>query len=194
MPKKLPWKRIALWGGIALALFVAVEVVVAGIGAPPLPPSQSGITLKGGHVSGNKISTKSWSFDYASAQLSPDGTTGSVQGVRNGIVLRHGKPYLKISAAQITLDTTSLNFTAIGKVHVEFIDDPAKRSFDTDLVQWTNSAKMLVMDHPSYLHTGDQTLKIENLSVDFDKNVVHVGKIGGAIRLPHPTRTQPPGR
>jgi hypothetical protein len=182
--RKLPWKRIAIVAGILIGIYAVVEIVLAGFGAPPLPPAQQGITLKGGHVNGNKISTKSWSFDYESAQLSPDGTTGTVAGVRNGIVLRHGKPYLKVSAAQITIDTQSLNFTAVGKVHVEFINDPAKRSFDTDLVQWTNSDKQLHMDHTSYLHTADQTLKIESVDIDFDKDTVHLGKLTGGLRVP----------
>jgi hypothetical protein len=186
MRRKWPWKRISIILGIALVVFLTAGVIIAGFGSPPIPPSQTGIDLKQGHVNGDKISTKSWSFDYASAEMSPDGTTGTVNGIKNGIVLRHGKPYLKISAAQISLDTQSLDFTAIGKVHVEFIDDPAKRSFDTDLVQWTNGAKMLRMDHPSYLHSGSQTLKISNLSVDFDKDVVHIGKVGGGIQIPKP--------
>jgi hypothetical protein len=76
-----------------------------------------------------------------------------------------------------------LNFTATGKVHVELIKDPQHRSFDTDLVTWTNQTKMLTMDHPSYLHEGDQTVKLNKVSVNFDTNQVHVGSIAGAVEL-----------
>ena len=92
-------------------------------------------------IANNRITTKSWSFDYDHAQLSPDASTGTVEGVRHGIVFKKGKPDLKISAEKITLDTQSLDFTAIGKVHVEKIDDSQHRSFDTDLVTWTNNAR-----------------------------------------------------
>jgi hypothetical protein len=181
---KLPWKRIAIAAGAVLLVWIVAEVILAGRGTPPLPNNQSGITLHGGHVQGNRISTKSWSFDYKSAQLSPDGTTGSVEGVRDGIVLRKGKPYLRVAAEHITIDTQSLNFTAVGKVHVVKINDPHNRSFDTDLVVWTNATKLLRMDHPSYLHSGDQTLKLSSATINFDTDQIHLGGITGGVQVP----------
>ncbi len=144
MQRKRKWWRWAAYiGGGALVIWLIVGIILAGIGTPPLPPDQTGITLRGGRVQGNRIATKSWSFDYKDAQLSPDGTTGTVEGVRDGVVFKHGKPYLKITAQRISVDTMSLNFTAIGKVTVAMIGDPLKRSFDTDLVIWTNATKLL---------------------------------------------------
>ena len=184
MRRKVPWKWIGIGAAVAVLVWVIVEVMVAGRGTPPLPSNQTGITLHGGHVQGNRISTKSWSFDYKSAQLSPDGTTGSVDGVRNGIVLRKGKPYLRVAAEHITIDTQSLNFTAVGKVHVVMIGDAQHRSFDTDLVVWTNGAKLLRMDHPSYLHSGDQTLKLSSVTINFDTSQIHLGGITGGVQVP----------
>lgn len=168
--------------GILLGGWMVLEVILAGRGTPPLP-GVTGITLKGGHVQGNRISSKSWSFDYKDATASADGTTGTVDGVRNGIVLRKGKPYVRISAERISFDTQSLNFTAIGKVHVEKINDPEHRSFDTDLVIWTNGAKMLRMDHPSYVHSGDQTLKLSSVTINFDTDQIHVGGVNGNVEV-----------
>jgi hypothetical protein len=181
--KRLAWKRIAIVGGILFAVYVVVEVILAGRGEPPLPPSSISMNLHGGHVLTNRIRTKSWSFDYDHAQLSPDGMSGSVDGVRNGIVFRKGKPYLRISAEHIQLDIQSLDFTAIGKVHVERINDPQKRSFDTDLVTWTNDAKLLHIDHPAYVHTNGQTLRIDKITVDFDANTIRIGKLGGKVDI-----------
>ncbi len=180
---KFGWKTAAWIAGAALLVYVVVEVILAGRGTPPLPSSQNGITLHGGHVQGNRISTKSWSFDYKSAQLSPDGTTGTVEGVRNGIVLRKGKPYARVAAEHISIDTQSLNFTALGKVHVDLINDPQHKSFDTDLVIWTNGAKLLRMDHPSYVHSGDQTLKLQSVTINFDTGQIHLGGITGGVRI-----------
>src|SRR5215472_13570511 len=101
--QKRLWRRIAIIVGALLVVWVVVEVVIAGNGpTPPLPTSVS-MNLKGGHVVTNRITTKSWTFDYDHAQLSPDGLTGSVDGVRNGVVYRKGKPYLKISAQHVQL-------------------------------------------------------------------------------------------
>ncbi len=180
MRRKIKWTAIAWIAGIALVVYVTIEVILAGRGTPPIPPSSQTIDLRGGHVQGNRITSKSWSFDYTHAQLSPDGTVGTVDGVRHGIVFRKGKPYLRISAEHISVNTQTLDFTAIGKVHVERINDPQSRSFDTDLVIWTNNAKLLHMDHPSYLHSGDQTLKLENVTINFDTDQIQFGRINGS--------------
>jgi len=103
--------------------------------------------------------------------------------VRNGIVFRKGKPYLRISAKRIVLDIQSLDFTAIGKVHIERINDPEHRAFDTDLVTWTNDAKILRMSHPSFVHSGDQTLRIDGISVNFDDDTIHLGKVSGGVDI-----------
>jgi hypothetical protein len=184
--KKLPWKRILAVAGALAFVYVVVKVVLAGSDMPQLPPAQNGISLKGGHVNGNRVTTKAWTFDYESAQLSADGSTGSVQGVHDGVVYKKGKPYLKVSAQQISIDTNSLNFTAIGKVHASLIGDKEKRSFDTDLIVWTNGAKELRMDHPAYLHSADQTLELQSVTIDFDTDQIHLGSIAGGLVAPKP--------
>ena len=126
--RKFGWKHVAWVVGTALAVWIIVGVVLAGRDIPPYQSSQQMIDLHGGHVQNNRITTKSWSFDYTHAQLSPDGTSGNIDGVRNGIVFRKAKPYLKIAAEHIAVNISSLDFTAIGKVHVERINDPQKRS------------------------------------------------------------------
>jgi len=182
--RKIDWKRISIIAGVVLVIFVAVEVILAGRDTAPVPLAQTGISAKNGHVNGNRISTKSWTFDYQTAQLSADGSVGTVQGVRNGIVYKKGKPYMKISAESIAVDTNALNFVATGKVHASLINDTQKRSFDTDLIVWTNSTKTLEMDHPSYLHSEGQTLKLETVRIDFNKDEIHLGKIGGSVMMP----------
>jgi hypothetical protein len=182
--RRFPWKRIGIVAAALLLVYVTIEVIIAGRDTPPLPATQSGITLKGGRVTGNRITTKSWTFDYESAQLSPDGTIGTVTGVKNGIVFKKGKPYMRVAAESISVDTTSLNFTAIGKVHASLIGDPEKRSFDTDLIVWMNGAKNLTMDHPSYLHTAGQTLQLQTVSIDFNTDKIHLGSIRGNVAMP----------
>jgi hypothetical protein len=183
--KQLLWRRLGIGVGVLFLAYVVVEIVLAGRGTPPIPPAQSPIELHGGHVLNNHISTRSWSFDYDHARLSSDGMSGSVDGVRNGIVFKKGKPYLRISAQHVRLNIQSLDFTAVGKVHVERIDDPQRRAFDTDLVTWTNDAKILRMDHPSYVHSGGHTLRIDGISVNFDDNTIHLGKLGGSVNVQH---------
>ena len=188
MKRKFGWKHVAWIAGTALVVWIIAGIVLAGRDLPPFPSSQQTIDLHGGHVQNNRITTKSWSFDYTHAQLSADGSSGNIDGVRNGVVFRKGKPYLKIAAEHIAVNITSLDFTAIGKVHVDRIDDPDRRSFDTDLVEWTNNAKLLRLDHPSYVHTGDETLRLDNVKINFDTNDIQFGKIGGSVQVPSSPR------
>jgi len=177
------WKQYALAAVCAFAIYVAIGVIFAGGGTVPIPPANVPIQMYGANITNHRINTPAWSFDYDHAELSPDATTGTVEGVRNGIVYKKGKPNLRISAQKITLDTQTLDFTAIGKVHVERIGDPQKRSFDTDLVVWTNNAKLMRMDHPAYVHSNGQTLKLEGITVDFDAETFHVGKMNGGVDI-----------
>lgn len=181
--RRLPWR----WIGIALAV-VAIAWFVwgvyrAGVGTPDLPQVTKPVDLKGGHVQGNRISTKSWTFDYSHAQLSPDGTTGTIDGVRNGVIFKDGKPYAHISAEHLTLNLTTLDFTAIGKVHIERVNDSGSRSFDTDYVVWTNNAKSVRMEHPSFVHTNGETLKISTITIDVNTDTVHMGDVQGGVSL-----------
>jgi hypothetical protein len=177
------WKQYLTAAAAAFAIYVTLGVIFAGGGSIPTPPANVPIQMYGATIANNRINTKAWSFDYDHAQLSPDASTGTVEGIRNGIVFKKGKPSLKISAEKITLDTQSLDFTAIGKVHVEKIDDPQHRSFDTDLVTWTNNAKEMRMDHGGFVHSGGQTLKLEGVTVDFDAETFHISKMNGGVDI-----------
>ncbi len=179
--------RFALIGAaVALAIYIIVGIVRVGNGPEIMPSGSAPIVLQGGNVqsANHTISSRSWSLRYKRAELSPDGIIGSVDGVHDGIVYRNGKPYVEIDAAHVSLNAQTLDFTAVGRVHVQMLDDPFGRSFDTDYVTWTNDAKLLEMQHPSYLHVGGETLKIQSITVDFVKNQIHLGAIDGAVRIP----------
>lgn len=184
-----PWIKPAL---IIVAILFVVWIVVGIIGAgnneQAPPPSSQQVTLHGGHVRGNRISTRSWSFDYKTAQMSPDGTIASVDGVRNGILYKNGKPYLSMSAQHVSVNTQSFDFTATGEVHITWLNpkDGVSKSFDTDLVQWTNATKMLELQHPSYFRTGDETLKVASIEVNFNSGSIKLGKVEGAVQAPQP--------
>lgn len=182
------WRRIALIAGVVFLTWVIVEIVLAGREPAPAPPGSQPVTLHGGQVRGNRISTRSWTFDYKTAQMSPDGTIATVDGVRHGVIYKKGKPYLGIAAEHVSVNTQTFDFTAIGDVHISYLQpkDNVPKSFDTDLVQWTNATKMLNLQHPSIFKTGDQTLKVASITVDFNRNEVHLGKIEGSVQAPNP--------
>ena len=186
--KRANWRRIVLVAAVAVAVWFTIEIILAGREAPPPPPGSQPLTLHGGEVRGNRISSRSWTFDYKSAQMSPDGTIATVDGVHHGVLYKKGKPYLGIAAEHVSVNTQTFDFTALGDVHIQYLQpkDKISKSFDTDLVQWTNATKMLMLQHPSLVRTGDQTLKVASITVDFNKNEVHFGKIEGSVQAPNP--------
>jgi hypothetical protein len=180
------WRRLAWIAAALLAIWFIVGIVLAGREVAPPPPQSQPITLRGGHVSGNHISTRSWKFDYTRAQMSPDGILATLDGVKNGIVYKKGKPYLSIAAEHVSINTQTLDFTATGDVHVEMLHpkDNISKSFDTDLVQWVNATKMLQLTHPSLFRSNGQTLKVATITVDFNTNQIHFGKMSGSVEAP----------
>lgn len=182
------WRATALIVGAVLVIWLVIGIVMAGREASPLPPGTQPVTLRGGRVNGNRISTRSWTFDYRRAQMSPDGSFATVDGVRNGVLYKKGKPYLSIAAEHVSLNTQTLDFTAIGDVHIEALNpkDGVHKSFDTDLVQWTNATKMLALSHQSLFRTGTETLRVASITVNFNTNDIHVGRIEGSVQAPGP--------
>lgn len=181
------WKRIGWIAAVLFVLWVVIEIMLAGRDVPP-PPGAQPITLKGGRVTGNRVSTRSWTFDYTKAEMSPDGILATLDGVKNGVLYKKGKPYLSIAAQHVSVNTQTFDFTATGDVHIEALhpSDNVQKSFDTDLVQWVNATKMLQLPHPSVFQTNGQTLKVATITVDFNKNEIHLGKINGAVEAPNP--------
>ncbi|MFN2448571.1 MAG: hypothetical protein ABR508_02090 [Candidatus Baltobacteraceae bacterium] len=186
MRRKLNWKFLGFGVGAALLLYVIIGIVLAGREPAPPPPGSEPIVLMGCKGIGNRISTRSWSFQCKRATMSADGVNATIEGVHDGVLYKKGKPYLKLSAKEVAINTQSFDFNAIGTVHIETIssNDGTTRTFETDLVQWTNATKLLLLSHPSIIRTGDQVLKVTNMSIDFSKDEVHLGKIEGGLQAP----------
>ena len=179
------WRLAALIAGAVLLVWVIVEIFTAGGGpggAPP-PSGLQAMTLHGGRVTGNRMSTKSWMFVYQHAEMSPDGVTASVDGIHQGVLYKDRKPYLSVDAQHVSVNTQTFDFVATGDVHITQAAQPgsASRSFDTDLIQWANATKSLTLPHPSIVRSGDQTLRVATVNVNFNTGDIRLGKISGGI-------------
>lgn len=183
--RKWNWKRIGWIAGLIFAVWLTVGIILAGRNVPP-PPGAQNIFIKDCRIRGNRVSIRSWSFSCARAQISPDGVIATIDGVRDGILYKKGKPYMSIAAQHVSVNTQTFDFTATGDVHVEVLhpSDGIEKSFDSDLVQWMNATKLLQMPHPSIFRTNDQALKVATITVDFNKNDIHLGKITGSVEAP----------
>jgi len=183
--RRWDWRFAGAIASAILLVWVVAEILAAGKGAPP-PPGEQPISLRGGHFAANRISTKSWTFEYRKAQLSADGSLATVDGLRRGTLYNNGKPYMGITAEHVSANIQTLDFTATGDVHIEQLNpkDGIKRTFDTDFVKWINDQKLLTLAHPSLVQTGDQKLTVASIKVNFDTDQVHFGKIKGGFIPP----------
>ena len=181
--RKWNWRKIAYAAGTVVLIWLIIGVVLAGREpAPPVPDTQP-LTLHGGRVTGNRMSTKSWMFEYQKAEMSSDGVFATVDGVRQGVLYKNGKPYLSVTAEHVSVNTQTFDFTAVGDVHVTQMQDTggAPRSFDTDFIQWVNVSKILLLPHPSVVRSGGGTLKVTSINVNFNTGEIRFGGMQGGI-------------
>jgi apolipoprotein N-acyltransferase len=181
-PARSRWKLYAVIAGAVLLIWAIAGVMLAGNepGAPP--QGMTPLTLHGGRVTGNRVSTKSWMFEYDRAEMSADGVLATVQGVRRGVLYKNGKPYLSVHAEQVSVNTQTFDFTATGDVHVTQMQGASSdRSFDTDLIQWVNAAKSLSLPHPIIVRGGGETLRVSSINVNFNSGEIHFGRISGGV-------------
>ncbi|PZR59684.1 MAG: hypothetical protein DLM50_00815 [Candidatus Meridianibacter frigidus] len=165
------------------ALAILVEgVVLSGRDMPP-PPGAQPVLLGLGAVTAHHMKTRSWAFDYDHAQTSPDGSLAEIDGIHNGVLFKNGKPALKLSAKHITANTVSQDFTATGRVHVEQTGASMPRSFDTDLIVWSNATKTLTLSHRSLIRTGSASLTIANASINVETGKIKIGSIAGSVNI-----------
>ncbi len=176
------WKAIGIVAGLALAAYVIVGVYRAGLNEQALPSALQPMHLQSGTVINHKLTLKDWTFEYDDASVSADGNVATITGVHDGIYYRKGKPYLKLDAASMTLNRSTLDFTARGRVHVQRIGT-TNESFDTDSVVWTNATKLLVLDHPAYFRTNGQTLTVLHVTLDTKADELKIGQITGSVDM-----------
>ncbi|HET9393978.1 MAG TPA: hypothetical protein VFO29_10740 [Candidatus Rubrimentiphilum sp.] len=177
------WRKIGWAAGTIVLIWLIVGVVLAGREPAPPVPGMQPLTLHGGRVTGNRMSTKSWMFEYKKAEMSSDGTLATVDGVKQGVLYKNGKPYLSVTAEHVSVNTQTFDFTATGDVHVTQMQDAGggSRSFDTDFIQWNNATKALMLPHPSVVRSGGQTLKVTSINVNFRTGEIRFGGLQGGI-------------
>ncbi|GAC1501374.1 MAG: hypothetical protein NVS1B14_05740 [Vulcanimicrobiaceae bacterium] len=176
------WKTfswVAAFAGFAL---LTEGVILVGRDVPPAPGAQP-VVLGPGGVTAHRMSTKSWTLAYDHAQTSPDGSVAQIDGIHDGVLFRAGKPFIRISARHVSVNTLSDDFTASGNVHVEQLKASMTRSFDTQLIVWTNATKTLTISHPSTIKTGGSSMTVDKVIINLKTGTVHLGNVGGSLTI-----------
>ncbi len=172
--------------GATLAAIVAAALAFgiyrAGEHELPTPNTDTNIVFHGGSATGRRIATKSWSASYDRIVSNADQTMLVVDGVHDGIIDKKGKPYLRVRAQHLTVNTISHDIVITGPLHVETIGRRPTRSFDTDAANWDDGLQLLTLPKRVVMRTqNDKPLVFESATVDVKTGEIVARNVSGAL-------------
>ncbi len=178
------FRMLGIVVGLGLLLAVAIGVYRAGLDMPPAPGAKP-VLIEHGLAQGRRITGPSWTFDYDTVQTTPDGSLSEVNGVHDGILFRKGKPFVKLSAQHLAVNTVTNDFSANGPIHLLILDPKHHRTLDTDAAIWTNVSQTLTLSHPVTIDDDGAKVVVKSVTIDFQKGTSRAGPMDGSIDLGH---------
>lgn len=175
--------KAAAWiVGLALAIFIGIGIYGAGRDERPPPPANSQIVFNNGRANGQKLRFKSWSADYDKIVSNADQTVLQLENVHNGVVYKNGKPYLRIRAARMTVNTVSRDFATAGPMLVETVGTTPARTFETNSATWSDAAQKLTLAQRIVIHSGAaDPLTIGSLTFDVKSGNLEIRNVDGPM-------------
>jgi LPS export ABC transporter protein LptC len=171
---------------VPAALFVAAllgwvvwQTIHAG-GEIPAQRTQAQTQLSSGSANDKRIDGKSWSLDYDNATLSPDGSLAEIEHVHDGIILRAGKPYMRMTAKHVSANLSYNNFVVTGPVSFTEIGGQ-RRTLDTDEAHYSGNDHILHLDHPTTIRAGGMRFRVTKAVVNFTTGETQLGRINGSL-------------
>jgi lipopolysaccharide export system protein LptC len=146
----------------------------------PSQRTQQQTQLSGGSANDKRIDGKSWSLDYDTATLSPDGSLAEIDHVHNGVILRDGKPYMRMTAKHVSANLSYNDFVVSGPVSFTEIGGQRRELF-TDQAHYSGNDHLLHLDHPTTIHAGNMTFHVATALVNFNTGATKLGRITGSL-------------
>ena len=159
--------------------WIAWQTIHAG-GDIPSQRSTSQTQLSGGSANDKRLDGKSWSLDYDTATLSPDGSLAEIQNVHDGVILRDGKPYMRMTAKHVSANLAYNDFVVTGPVSFKEIGGQ-QRQLDTDEAHYSGNDHTLRLDHPTTIRSGGMTFRVTTAVVNFTTGETKLGRINGTL-------------
>lgn len=174
-----PLRLAAALLGLALLGWIGYETIHAGADIPP-PNNQNLTRLDGGTAGGKRLDGRSWSLDYASATMTADGQSIEIDNVKDGLILRGGKPFARMRAAHVTANVGSNAFSAQGPVVFTELAG-RRRTIETVDATYTGDQQLLVLNHSATIREGAMTVVVERATVNFATGETKLGRITGTM-------------
>ena len=177
--------RVTRLRGAAIVIVVAgfawIAWQTAHAGADiPSARTQQQTQLTGGTANDKRLDGKSWSLDYDTATLSPDGSLAEVDNVHDGVILRDGKPYMRMMAKHVTANLADNDFVVSGPVSFTEIGGQRRELF-TDQAHYSGSDHTLHLDHATTIHAGGMSFQVRTAVVNFTTGDTKLGRMTGSL-------------
>jgi hypothetical protein len=166
---------------VVLGLFawVGVGIYRAGGDVPPPSPVQE-TKLTSGHAEGRRVDGKpSWAFDYDRIVASADTTIATLYNVRHGIIYKRGKPFMKLVAKQVVVNTLSNDFVVTGPMQLTEIDRQHDRRLTSDAANYSGALQTLILSHPSKISSDGARATVATATVNFRSGDMNLGPLVG---------------
>lgn len=173
-------RAVALAVGVAVAGWLTYETIHAGSDVPLQPGGTAMTRLSRGTANGKRIDGKSWSLDYENATMTPDGSTTEIDDVHDGVLLRNGKPYMRMHAKHVSANIGASDFIVRGPVTFDQVSGERRR-LETIGAHYSGYNQTLTLDHPTTIHQGPMTVTVRTVKIDFRTGATAFGRMKGTM-------------
>ena len=178
--KRLPWKRLA---SIAtFGVLIGLGIAIWRAGNEDLPQPQGVQVITNGQAAGRRAQFASWQFTYAKATPLPDQITQEIDGIRDGVYFKNGKPFIHMRAEKVIYNSLSHDFTVSGGVHFDVDDKGKTRRLDAKDAVWNDAGQTLHI--PGRVMVGSEggaLLEITNVTINLRNGQYSLGKVRGGV-------------
>jgi hypothetical protein len=161
-------RNILIAVGAIFFAWIFYELYRAGGGPLPPPPGQVKTEINHGKVMGqSRLHLPSWSLDYDSITIGPDGYTNTLENVKDGVYYKDGKPAAKMKAKHVVVNTISNDFVETGPVEITEIDGKHSRNFVSDEATYQGGTQTIILSHPTTVSSDGGTAKFKKAILNF---------------------------
>jgi hypothetical protein len=171
------WRVGAAVALLVLLAWVGFEIGRAG-GDIRVPRIAEQNHLKIGSIHGRRIDQRSWSLDFDSVTMSPDGLNATIAHVRDGRIHRPKKPDVLMKADDVTVNTLTNDLSIAGPVTFTVDEGPGRtRTFQTIGAHYNGGSHLLDLTHTATITEGTVKLVVAKATVNFRTGEVVLGPI-----------------
>jgi hypothetical protein len=173
------WRVPAAIAVLALLAWVGFEIGRAGsdIQVPRVAEQNK---LLNGSIHGKRVDRRSWSLDFDTVTMSPDGQNATIAHVRDGRIHRVKKPDVLMRADGVTVNRLTNDLAITGPVTFTEQEGPGRtRTFKTTGAHYNGGTHLLEIDHTATITEGTAKIVVARATVNFSTGEVTLGSIEG---------------